>query len=87
KGNRPEEYAIVSRVFDVSTEKTIVAVTATTINGTLAAGDFLTREPYIEETFRGAPSGWWHRNIQVVLRSAMVGGSPGPPRAMLTHLW
>lgn len=86
-GDRPEEYAIVSRVFDVSTEKTVIAVTATSTYGTLAAGDFLTHEAYIEEAFRQAPPDWWKKNLQVVLRSKMVAGAPGPPKAILTFFW
>jgi hypothetical protein len=87
KSNRPEEYAIVSRIFDPSTEKTVIAVVGMTFYGTLAAGDFLTKPAYMEEAFRGAPSGWARRNIQVVIKSAMVGGLPGPPKVVTTYFW
>ena len=87
KSNRPEEYAIVSRIFDPSTEKTVIAVTGMTFFGTLAAGDFLTHASYMEEAFRGAPSGWAHKNIQVIIKSAMVAGVPGPPKVVTTYFW
>ena len=87
KSYRLEEYAIVSRIFDPSTEKTVIAVVGMTFNGTLAAGDFLTQPAYMTEAFRNAPSGWAHRNIQVVIKSAMVDGLPGPPKVVTTYFW
>jgi hypothetical protein len=87
KSNRPEEYAIVSRIFDPSTEKTVIAVVGMTFYGTMAAGDFLTHASYMEDAFRGAPAGWARRNIQVVIKSPMVGGVPGPPKVVTTYFW
>jgi hypothetical protein len=87
KANRPEEYGIVSRIFDPSTEKTVIAVVGMTFYGTLAGGDFLTHASYMGEAFRGAPSGWAHKNIQVVIKSPMVAGVPGPPKVVTTYFW
>lgn len=87
KPSRQEEYAIVSRVFDPATEKTVIAVAGMTFLGTLAAGDFLTHASYMEEAFRGAPSDWARKNIQVVIKSAMVEGVPGPPKVVKTYFW
>ena len=49
--SRPEEYAIVSRIFDAPTEKTVVSIAGMTFNGTIAAGEFLTNERYMREAF------------------------------------
>jgi hypothetical protein len=87
KASRPEEYAIVSRIFDPATEKTVIAVVGMTFLGTLAAGDFLTHPSYMEDAFRNAPHDWSHKNIQVVIKSAMVEGVPGPPKVVTTHFW
>ena len=87
KASRQEEYAIVSRIFDPSTEKTVVALVGMTFLGTLAAGDFLTHSSYMDEAFHSAPAGWAHKNIQVVIKSAMVGGVPGPPKVVATYFW
>jgi len=87
KPSRLEEYAIVSRIFDPSTEKTVIAIVGMTFNGTLAGGDFLTQPAYMAEAFRGAPSGWARKNIQVVIKSAMVDGLPGPPKVVTTYFW
>ena len=85
--SRPEEYAIVSRIFDAPTEKTVIAVAGMTYNGTIAAGEFLTNERYMREAFQNAPAGWFQKNIQVVLKTAMVAGNTGPPKVVASYYW
>ena len=85
--SRPEEYAIVSRIFDAPTEKTVVAIAGMTFNGTTAAGEFLTNERYMQEAFGRAPSGWNQKNIQVILKTTMMGGATGPPKVVATYFW
>lgn len=87
QGNRPEEFVIVSRIFDVVTEKMVVAVKGATYFGTLAGGDFLTHQTYMEEALKGAPANWYHKNIQIVLKATRVSGVPGPPQVMTTYYW
>jgi len=87
KGQRPAEYSIVSRIVDISTEKTVITVVGTTYFGTMAGSDFLTHAPYMNEAFHDAPANWYRKNIQVVLTSPVVGGAPGPPRVMALHFW
>ena len=84
---RPAEYAIVSRVFDASTEKTVIAIAGMTYAGTGSVGDFLTNPAYIHEAFQRAPAGWYRKNIQVVLETTLVGGTAGPPKVVATHFW
>ena len=84
---RPEEYAIVSRIFDGPTEKTVVSIAGMTFNGTIAAGEFLTNERYMREAFGQAPAGWYQKNIQVILKTAMVAGATGPPKVVATYFW
>ncbi len=85
--SRPEEYAIVSRIFDAPTEKTVVSIAGMTFNGTTAAGEFLTNERYMREAFGRAPSGWNQKNIQVILKTTMMGGATGPPKVVATYFW
>jgi hypothetical protein len=87
RDHRPEEFAVVSRVFDVQTEKTVVAVIGTTFLGTIAGGEFLTHPDYINQAFRQAPFNWQHKNIQIALATTIVGGTPGPPRVLAEHFW
>jgi hypothetical protein len=85
--DRTEEYVIITRVFDPSTEKLVIAIAGMTFNGTVAGADFLTTPRYIHDAYRNAQPGWKRMNSQVVLKSTMVGGSAGPPNVVVTHFW
>jgi hypothetical protein len=82
-----EDYAIVSRVLDASTEKTLIAIAGVTQYGTQSAGDFITSPDYLREAFRQAPPGWQGMNMQMVLRTRVVTGAAGPPQVVATHFW
>ncbi len=85
--NRPDEYVIVSRLFDAATEKMVIAVAGMTFRGTAAGGDFLTNASYIHDALAGAPADWPHKNLQVVIRTALVSGTAGPPKVVATYFW
>jgi hypothetical protein len=85
--SRPEEYAVVSRIFDAPTEKTVVAIAGMTFNGTIAAGEFLTSERYMREAFGKVPGKWYQKNIQVILKTTMMAGATGPPKVVATYYW
>ncbi len=85
--SRPEEYAIVSRIFDAPTEKTVVSIAGMTFNGTTVAGEFLTSERYMREAFGNAAPKWYQKNIQVILKTTMVAGATGPPKVVATYYW
>lgn len=85
--SRPEEYAIVSRIFDAPTEKTVVSIAGMTFNGTIAAGEFLTNERYMHEAFWNATPKWHQKNIQVILKTVMMAGATGPPKVVATYYW
>jgi hypothetical protein len=52
-----EDYAIITRAIDPSTERTIVLVAGIDDYGTLAAGEFITDAGYMNAAFRDAPRG------------------------------
>lgn len=58
-----------------------------TQQGTIAGGDFLTNPTYMQEAFQAAPAGWYRKNVQLVLRTAMVSGTAGPPEAVAAYFW
>ena len=82
-----EDYAIVSRVVDPLTEKIVVTVAGMTKDGTLAAGEFVTEEKYLDALAARAPSGWDRKNVQAVLATELVNGVPGPPRILEACFW
>lgn len=85
--NGEEDYALVTRVFDPILERCVVAAGGITEYGTMSAGDFLSNPAYFEEAVHAAPRGWEKKNMQVVLQTKIVGGTPGPPKVIATHFW
>jgi hypothetical protein len=82
-----EDYAIISRVLDPTTERMVVVAAGIANYGTLAAGEFLTVPGYMEALAREAPRGWEQKNIQIVVATKVIGGSSGPPRVLAAHFW
>ena len=81
------DYAIVSRVFNPTTEKAIVVAAGIRGAGTQAAGEFLTNLTYLSQALKDAPRDWEGKNAQFVLGTKMYGGAPGPPTVLASHYW
>ncbi|MBV8569752.1 MAG: hypothetical protein JO319_04010 [Acidobacteriaceae bacterium] len=86
-GRTTEDYAIVSRVFDSKTGELLIAAAGITQYGTRAAGEFLTSIPSITALAANAPRDWPKKNLQVLLRTKVVGDTPGPPSIVKTYFW
>ena len=82
-----QDYAIVSRVMDPLTERTVVTVAGITKDGTVAAGDFVSEERYLAQLAGRMPAGWERKNLEVVLGTEVVNGVPGPPRVLGASAW
>lgn len=86
-GRTPEDYAIVSRVFDSKTGELLIAAAGITQYGTRAAGEFLTSPHLMTVLAASAPSDWPKKNLQVLLRTKIVDDTPGPPSIVTTYFW
>jgi len=82
-----EDYAIVSRVFHPDTHAMLVEVAGITQYGTDAASDLITNPELLADALRGAPQGWQHKNLQLVLHVKVVSGAPSSPRVIATYFW
>jgi len=82
-----EDYALISRTLDPTTGRMVVVVGGLTGYGTIAASEFLTDPTYLEAMAKGAPKGWEHKNIQMVLATKVIHGTSGPPRILERHFW
>jgi hypothetical protein len=82
-----EDYAIISRFVNPLTERMVVVVAGMTKDGTIAAGEFVTEPQYMDALEKRAPKGWDKKNLQVVIRTEVVRGAPGPPMIMAMHVW
>jgi hypothetical protein len=83
----PNDYAIVSRILDTTTDRPVVIAAGITQYGTLAAGEFLSDPKYFSEAIPRLPDGWEKKNLQIVLFVPVVNRVPGHARILATHVW
>jgi hypothetical protein len=86
-GAMTDDFAIVTRVFDPSTEKTVISVAGIEAYGTLAAGEFVTEPEYVGVALGAVRRDWRRKNVQFVLTTKIIDGTPGPPRVLASHVW
>jgi hypothetical protein len=82
-----EDYAVVTRVFDPATEQTVISAAGIETYGTLAASEFVIRPEYLGAVLRAASGDWHGKNLQFVLATRIIDGTPGPPRVLAAHFW
>jgi hypothetical protein len=82
-----EDYALVSRLLDPTTDRITVVAAGLRSYGTSAAGEFLTNPEYLAAIAKQAPRNWGHKNLQVVLGTKVIDGNSGPPRVVATNFW
>jgi len=85
--NLREDYALITRVIDSTTDRMVVVVGGITGYGTAAAGEFLTNPAYLDAIQKLAPPTWDRKNMQVVISTAVIRGVSGPPRMLAAHFW
>ena len=86
-GQAKEDFALISRVWDPTTGHPVLIVGGLTMLGTVAAGEFVSNPAYLTEFAASAPKGWEHKNLQVVIKTQLIGGDGGPPKVQAVELW
>jgi hypothetical protein len=81
------DYGLVSRVYDPTTQRTVVVAAGIGVFGTQAAGEFLTDPQYMDQLARQSPAGWEHKSVQIVITTQVINGHSGPPRVLAVHYW
>jgi hypothetical protein len=87
QGQIVEDFAVVTRLLDSKTGQVVIAAAGLGANGTQAAGEFISRQDYLEQAFRTAPSDWPKKNVQVVVQTTVTDSVAGPPRVVATYFW
>lgn len=82
-----EDYAIITRVLEPTTERMVVVAGGLTGFGTMAAGEFLTDPAYLKTAAKQLPANWEHRNIQLVISTKVINGNSGPPKVVDQFIW
>jgi hypothetical protein len=85
--NQSEDYAVVSRMFDPTTQQTVVVAAGIGTEGTVAAGEFLSNAAYLEALIRQAPTDWENKNLEVIISTQVINGQSGPPKILASHFW
>ncbi len=81
------DYAIVTRVLDTTTNRPVVIAAGITQYGTMAAGELLSDPEYFTEAATQFPRGWERKNLQIVLFVPVVHHVPGRARVLTAHTW
>ena len=81
------DYAIITRVLDTTTDRPVVIAAGITQFGTMAAGEFLSDPQYFSEGVSQLPDGWGKKNLQIVLYVPVYNRVPGHARVLATHVW
>jgi hypothetical protein len=82
-----EDYAIISRILNSKTGEILITAAGIGHAGTRAAGEFLTSPKDIDSLMLAAPRGWEKRNLQIVLHTSVINGSPNHSEVIATYYW
>ena len=82
-----DDYAIISRIPTSKTGEILITAAGIGQAGTHAAGEFLTSAKDIDSLLAAAPRGWEKKNLQIVLHTSVINGSPNHPDVIATHYW
>lgn len=85
--NLTEDFALISRVLDPTTERMVVLAGGLTGYGTMAAGEFLSNPAYMKALSKHMPQNWERKNVQIIIATKVIAGKSGPPRVVTTHFW
>ncbi len=81
------DYAVVARFRDPTTECPVMVVAGIGPYGTEAAGEFVQSPQHLRELAAKLPRGWENKNLEVVLKTNVIGEKAGPPILVTTYTW
>jgi hypothetical protein len=82
-----DDYALVARFRDSTTDSWLVALAGVGRNGTEAAAQFVTSPHYMQLLRDHVGSDFSNRNIEVVLKVNVIEGKTGAPSILAVHTW
>lgn len=81
------DYGLISRVIDPTTGRAVVTVAGIHHFGTQAAAECLTETTCLEAAAKLAPGDWKRTNVQIVLKTTVIGQNSGEPRVLAAYVW
>jgi hypothetical protein len=82
-----DDYAIVARFRDPTTDSWVIALAGLGRNGTEAATEFATSPHYMQLLRDRLGSDFSNRNIEAVLKIKVIDGKTGAPSILAVHQW
>jgi len=82
-----EDYALVTRLLNSKTGQFVVLVAGIQSYGTQAAGEFVSSSEYLQAALQKAPPDWERKNMQILLRTPVIDGLPGPAEVVAIYVW
>jgi hypothetical protein len=82
-----EDYAIVARFKNATTDGPVVVVAGIGSNGSQAAGEFIVSPEALEALARSAPHGVLDQNFEAVLKVEVIAGNTGAATVVATQFW
>jgi hypothetical protein len=82
-----EDYAIVARFNNATTDGPVLVIAGIGSNGSQAAGEFIVSPDALEALARSAPHGSLDQNFEAVLKIEVIGGNTGAATVVASQFW
>ncbi len=82
-----DDYALVARFRDSTTDGWVVVLAGLGRNGTEAAAQFATSPRYMQMFKERLGNSFSSRNLEAVLKVSVIDGKTGPPSILAVHMW
>jgi hypothetical protein len=82
-----EDYGIVARLKDPTTDQPVIVAAGLAAQGTIATGEMLSNPEFLQGLLLHAPANWQHMNLEAVIATEVVDGKSGPPRVIAVNFW
>jgi hypothetical protein len=82
-----DDYALLARYRDTTTDSWVVVLAGVARNGTEAAAEFATSPHYMQLLRDQVGSDFSNKNIETVLKVSVIDGKTGAPSILAVHVW
>ena len=82
-----DDYALIARFRDPTTNSWVVVVAGLGRNGTEGAAQFLTSTNYMQQLRDRLGSDFGNKNIEALLKVSVIDGKTAAPEILTTHTW
>jgi len=86
-GSAPEDYSLICRIRNSPTGGLLIVSAGIKQFGTEAAGRILAQPVELSQILGKMPAGWEDKNLQIVLRTRIIGNTPAQPEVVASHVW